>query len=364
MIQSYVFMSATLRHSLFSILTILMAFIAYTGSVSAEDNAGITLIPAMIEEGADPGAVITQTLKITNESGSDKEYYIYKKNIKGVETGGVPIFATSEGERTGYEMSEWIQIPTEPIKVSAGATIELPITINVPESATPGSHFGGVFVSAEPPKLRETGAGVGYEVVSIVSVRISGDIVDTARIRSFSTDKLIYSNKNVKFSAKIENQGNILIRPRGPISITSMFSTKPVEFVVNDTLAGVFPGTMRDIEFTWNDEGLGFGKYEAVLALVYDGEDGQKTIDATHTFWIFPTKIVLGFLVGFIVIIGGGYMLTKYYINQAIIRSAGGRHISPQKYRKQVGISRFAFVFISLLAVLVLFLLVVLVFSA
>lgn len=330
----------------------------------AQDNAGITVIPASIERLASPGEIITETLKVTNESTEDKEYYIYKKNIKGVEDGGVPVFSEEGGEITGYEISEWIQIQAEPIRISAGQTVDLPFVVDIPVTATPGSHFGGIFVSAEPPKLREIGAGVGYEVVSIVSIRISGDVIDTARVRSFSTDQLLYSAKHVEFTAKIENQGNILIRPRGLVTITSMFGTKPEVINVNDVLAGVFPGTMRDLTFRWDSDELGFGRYEAILALVYDGEEGQKTIDSTLIFWIFPIKIMLILLGTFISIIIGGYVFTKYYINQAIIRAAGGRRITTQRYRKQVGISRFTFVSVVLLAVIVLFLLVLLIFSA
>lgn len=342
-----------------------VAILCTLGSVVyAQSEAGITLIPATIEQAANPGDVLTQTLKVTNESAEDKEYFIYKKDIKGVETGGVPIFAEAGAEKTGYEMSEWIELPTEPLQVPAGGTVDLPVTIRIPDSATPGSHFGGIFVSAEAPKLREVGAGVGYEIASIVSIRISGDVIDTARIRSFSTDRLIYGSKNVKFNAKIENQGNILIRPRGPVEITSMFSTSPDVFTVNDSLAGVFPGTMRDIEFEWTGDGIGFGRYEAVLALSYDGEDGQRTIDASLVFWVFPTKIMLAVFGGFVGVFLLGYFFTKYYINQAIMRAAGGRRITPQRYRKQVGVSRFTFVFTALMAAFVLFLIIILIFMA
>lgn len=352
-----------MKSKIFS-LALLFFFFSFGTSVSAQDNAGITLIPATIEERADPGTTQSHTLKITNVSDADKEYFIYKRDIKGVETGGVPLFAEEGTERTGFELTDWLVLPTEPLKVPAGATVELPVVINIPADASPGSHFGGVFVSAEPPKLRETGAGVGYEVVSVVSIRISGDVIDTARVRSFSTDKLLYGSKHVQFTAKIENQGNIMIRPRGPVTITNMFGSEPVVLTVNENLAGVFPGTMRDISFEWNDDSLGFGRYEAILALSYDGQDGQKTIDASLVFWVFPIKVMLAFLGGFIGIVLLGYLLTKYYINQAIIRAAGGRRIVSQRYRRQVGVSRFTFVFTAIMVAIVLFLLMMLIFSA
>lgn len=327
-------------------------------------GAGITVVPTTVEEPADPGDTITETLEITNESGEDKEYYIYKKDIIGVEEGGVPIFAQENVEKTGYEISEWVEIATDPIKIPAYGKFEIPFTIHVPDTASPGSHFGGIFVSVEPPKLRETGAGVGYEVATILSIRISGDIIDDARIRSFSTDKLFYGSKHVKFDAKVENRGNILIRPYGPLTITSMFGGKPVNISINDSLAGVFPGTVRDLEFSWDEEGLGFGRYEAVLALLYEGKEGQKTIDASLVFWVFPGKVMLGVLGGFLAILLGGYFLTRFYINQAVMRAAGGRRLSPQRYRKQVGVSRFTFVMVALLILIVLFLIVLLIFFA
>ncbi len=333
-------------------------------SVANAEGAGIKVIPTTIEKAANPGDVVTEELTITNISDEDKEYYLFKRNIKGVEEGGVPIFAEDDAEPTGYEMTDWINLQAEPIVIPAHGEVKFPLVITIPSNASPGSHFGGIFVSVEAPKLRQTGAGVGYEVATIISIRISGAIIDSAQIRSFSTDKLFYTTKNVKFLAKIENKGNILVRPRGPLSITSMFGGEPAVMTINDKQAGVFPGNARDFEFAWNEEGLGFGKYEAILALSYDGDNGQKTIDASLVFWVFPVKVIVPIIVVFLGIALGGYLFSKYYINQALMRAAGGRRIPAQRYRKQVGISRFAFVMVSLMAVVVLFLIVLLIFFA
>ncbi|HEU4677595.1 MAG TPA: hypothetical protein VFS75_02675 [Candidatus Paceibacterota bacterium] len=344
----------------FAILAI--ALIA-PASASAQDSAGVTIMPAMVEKGANPGDTLHETLSVTNDSAVDKDFYIFTKDIKGVEGGGMPIFADPNLEQTGYELSSWVTLPGETVHVPANDSVDVPVTVSIPTSATPGSHFGGVFVSEQPPKLRENGASVGFDVASVFSIRIAGDIIDTARIREFSTDKLVYSSKHVTFKAKVENQGNILIRPRGPLSITSMFSKTPTVITVNDSQAGVFPGSIRDFDFDWDDEGIGFGRYEAVLALTYDGENGQKTIDSTLVFWIFPTQIVLAFIGGFLAIFLLGYFAVRYYINQAVMRASGGRRIVSSRYRRQ-GVSRFAFLFLTFMVVVVLFLLVLLVFFA
>jgi hypothetical protein len=247
--------------------------------------------------------------------------------------------------------------------VRAGETLTFPITISIPTDAPPCSHFGGIFVSAEPPRLRQIGAGVGYEVGTIVNLLVAGECVEDARIRSFSTDKLFYATKDVNFSAKIENQGNILIRPRGNLTVQGFFGDSKV-VSVNDTLAGVFPRSVREFSFSWNEEGIGFGRYEAILALAYESAQGQKTIDASLVFWVFPIKIILPILIGFVGIILGGYFLTRYYINQAIMRAQGGRRITTYRYRKQVGISRLTFVLVTLMGVMVVFLIILLILFA
>jgi hypothetical protein len=353
----------SLRQVLFGALLFISAYVFSVPSALAQE-AGIKLIPATIEDLADPGATLVEEIQVTNVSGEDKEYYVYKRDIIGVEEGGSPIFAEDVAEKTSFEISEWISFQAERIAVRAGETVILPVIITVPADASPGSHFGGVFVSAEPPKLREMGAGVGYEVAAIVSIRISGDVIDDARIRSFSTDKLFYSTKNVKFSAKLENQGNILIRPRGPLEIKSSLGGDAHMLTVNESLAGVFPGTVREINFEWNDEGIGFGRYEAILALSYEGDGGQKTIDASLVFWVFPLKIILPILFGFLGILLIGYLLTRYYIHQAVMRAQGTRRISTYRYRRQVGISRFTFVFVSIMGALVVFLIILLIVFA
>jgi len=318
----------------------------------------------MIETAADPGEVLLENMTITNLNENEKEFFIYKRDIKGVGGGNVPIFAEEGIEKTGFEVTEWVSFEQNSFVLGAGESIDFPVTITIPKDATPGSHFGGIFVSVEPPKLREIGAGVGYEVASILSIRIAGDVIDAARIRSFSTNKLFYGTKNVDFIAQIENQGNILIRPRGPITITNMFGGKPEIFTVNDNLAGVFPGATRALEFSWDDGGLGFGRYEAILALVYYGDKGQKTIDSSLIFWIFPMKIILPILIGFVVLILAGYIFTRMYVRGIVSRTSYGRHIAPQRYRKQVGMSRFMFVTITLFVVLTLFAIILFVFLA
>lgn len=357
-------MKSTAR--VFAAFLFLLAALFYTDSsvFAQQQGAGIKLIPATIEDGAQPGETVEERVTVTNISDEEKVFYLYTREIKGVQESGAPIFTEPGAEVTGFEITEWITLAETELVLSPGQVIDVPVTIAVPDDASPGSHFGGIFVSVEPPRLREIGAGVGYEVASIVSIRVAGDVIDDARIRSLSTDRFVYGEKDVEFLARVENQGNILIRPRGPMTITNMYGQEVAAITVNDSLAGVFPNTTRDFTIEWNDESLGFGKYEAVLALVYEGDRGQNTIDATVSFWVLPTNIIVPILIGVLVLGVLIYILTRVYVNRAIAQAGGGRRIAPQRYRRQVGVSRLTFVIVSVLSVSVLFLIILLVLLA
>jgi len=295
------------------VLTLLIASGVFLGSslaVHAQGSAGIRIAPSIIEEAVDPGETLNLSLRVTNVSAVPITYYFAKKDIKGVTGNGTPIFAEDE-EPTDFEVSSWIRFETESIDLDAGEEKEVSFQVIVPADATPGSHFGGIFMVLKPPKLRESGAGVGYEVGTILSLRIAGDTLEEARIREFFSDKTMYSKPEVKFTTTVENIGNVLIRPVGPIEIINIFGEKVDSIRVNSSAGAVLPGVQRTFENNWKGERFTFGRYQVVLSLVY-GDDGRKTISQTISFWVLPLRIILpilGVLLTIIVVIYAGVKL-------------------------------------------------------
>lgn len=344
---------------------VLGLFFVFLTPVYAQKTAGIELKPSTIEEGADPGQVLDRTISLTNLSDSEQTYYLVSKDISGVENEGTPIFADAGAEVTGFELSTWISYATESIKLAPKASVDVPIKITVPKNASPGSHFGGIFVTVQSPKLRESGAGIAYEVGSLISIRIAGDVLESARIREFSTEKLLNSSADVKFLARVENPGNVLIRPRGLLEINNMFGKRVGFLPVNDSRAGVFPGTTRPFQVTWHDEGLAFGRYQAILGLVYGETGRQSTVSATVSFWVLPIKIlipVFGILSLVILVV---YLGVKLYIRRTLdqLSTSQGRRTTVKR-RKDTGISRLMVVAVTLLVTTILFLVALLLLFA
>lgn len=353
--------SATKSFSVFFVLLSVLLLSVPLFTVDAQRNiaAGIGLRPAVIEDSADPGEVLEQQVTVANLSNSSQTYYLFLRDISGVQTGGVPIFADENAERTGYELTEWVELDQTELTLDPGEEKAVLVTIRVPENATPGSHFGGVFVSLDPPRMRSTGASVAYEVANIISIRVAGDAIENAQIRSFSTGNYIYSEPSIDFMARVENKGSVLVRPMGPLEIHNMFGSRVAVLTFNESQAGVFPLTTRDFELTWKSDEPGFGRYQAVLSLIYGGEGRQSTISSTLTFWILPMNIILPALGVLAALLLVTYISVRMYIRRTV-RSMAGTSRRLVNRRRGNGMSALLLVTVVMLAVTALFLIILL----
>lgn len=339
-------------------------FLSFSGSVMAQSGAGIGLAPAVIEERATPGEVQRYTVNVSNLSSSEQTYYVFMEDIVGVKNDNSPVYADEGQEPTGYELSRWVALDVDQITVPAGESVPVSFTLSVPPDAGPGSHFGALFVSQEPPRLRSTGAAVGYDVANIISIRIAGEADERAEIRQFSTERYIHGSTNVDFALRVENLGNVLVRPVGPVEITNMFGKQVALFTFNESGGSVFPRAVREYQFNWQNDGVGFGRYEARVSPVY-GEAGSKsTISSTVSFWILPMNIIAPAFGVLVFLLAAVYLGVRLYIRRtvAMLSATGERRIIRTVRRR--GSPVFLITFVSMAATTVLFLIILLLIFA
>lgn len=317
--------------------------------IASAQTEGVQIRPAIIEDRVEPGQIYRFAIKVTNIADNERTFNLLARDISGLDDRGVPIF-TEEGVATSFELSSWVKLPQDSIMLKAGQTADIPFSILVPTDATPGAHFGGVFFEVRPEQLQSTGAAVGSRVGTIINLRIAGDVTEEMRLREFSTEKFIYDAPPVNFSARVDNLGNVLLRPHGLVEITDMFGKKVGSVEVNKSAAAVFPGGSREYNVVWEQDGLVFGRYQALLSFVY-GEDGRKTIVRATSFWVLPLKptlITLGVIFGLIL---GLYVMVKLHINRKLRSMGVSGKTDAQLYAKRYHkpISRMTFVVLGLL---------------
>lgn len=317
-----------------------------------EGQASVKIQPSIIEQNVSPGSKISQTLRLTNISSETRVFLVVKEDITGLTSDGHPIFAGPQ-EKTGYEVSSWITVSEDTVTLAPGQMSEIPITIEVPTNASPGGHFGAVFFKLKTERPTETGTGVGYQIGTVVSLRVAGEVVESASIREFFSDKLLYDSPEVQFTVTVKNSGNALVRPRGPLEIVDMFGKKVAMLVVNDSAAAVLPDDTRSFEVSWKGEGFVFGRHTALVSLVY-GEDSRDTISHALSFWVLPLRLIAWTGIILIGIIAGIIMWVRMSVRRKMREMAGTR--MPVGYAQTTRpFSRLAFVALVLLVATLLF---------
>jgi len=351
------------RLSFLPFIILAITLFMFSATALLAQGTGVRISPALIEETLDAGETVTYEFSVVNLDPNEQTYFLFTRNISGVSDGGAPIFAQDELEQTGFELADWVVLPTNQITIPAGGEEQISFTMNVPSDASPGSHFGGIFVSLEPPDMAESGASVGFQVANILSIRVAGDAVEQASIRQFSTGKFLYGSQNVDFNVRIENTGNVLVRPVGPLEITNSLGRKVGSVTFNESQAGVFPADTRTFDdIQWVGDAVGFGRYEALLSAGYGDDGAKKTMSSTVTFWILPINIIgpaIGALVFILLVTVIG---VRVYIKRALAQHNTGRRLV--KRRGQPSSSMNLLLTVTVLVVIALFLLIMLVLFA
>jgi hypothetical protein len=315
------------------ILILFFSFLVFflvlmTGNHVNAQSVGIRISPTITDETVNPGDVLNRSIKVKNDSDAPKVFYVYLFDFKaGGETGIANLILP--GSEPGPYLSSWLEITNQAIEFSAGEEKIIDFNINVPSNAGPGGYYGAVVFGTEPPKLNvgseERGAAmsISQQTASLILIQVRGDVNESASIREFSTKKQFYSLPfNVEFLTRIEDTGNVHIKPRGQIKIINMFGKDVATISFNDKGSNILPKSIRRFEDVWAGK-RGFGKYNASVILSFgtsadEGGQGKQTLYQEISFWILPWKIIIPVLLSLIFLIILISLLLKFYKNKAV----------------------------------------------
>jgi hypothetical protein len=299
-------------------------------SQAASNDITIKVAPSILEELVKPGDVLSAHVTLTNLSGQPVTFYAYLKDFKAAaddETGKAQLL--SPGSEEGNYISSWVNISSDGINLAPGQGQDVPFIINVPDNVGPGGYYGAVVFGTEAPRVKpgeaDKGASIGIaeQAASLVLLQIAGQADERADVREFKTDKVFYATPfSVNFSTKIQNLGNVHVKPMGVIEITNMMGRKVTTITVNDKGGNILPKSSRIFTNSWNDS-FGFGRYQASLALSYgtpadSGGEGRKTLTMFWYFWIFPVKILVSAGISLLVLIALFIVFLRVYQKMAI----------------------------------------------
>lgn len=274
------------RLSLIIGLFLIFLFLLPLSLVRAEGR-GVGLSPLTFEMTVNPGDTEINQLKVYNpneESQIGIKMEVEDFTVIG-EIGHVKI---EPAETETYSIARWVTIDSEEFILGPGEQKFIEFTIDIPDDAEPGGHYGSILAKTTSVVGGEfAGAAVAGRVGALVLLSVSGEVRESLSVESFSVPN--YSEYGpINFELRFKNTGTVHLKPRGHLTITNWLGTKVADLEVPQN--NVLPGSIRKIDIPWSEKWLWAGKYTATLSANY-GVSNSAIEPVVISFWAFPWKV-------------------------------------------------------------------------
>ena len=278
-----------MKKIILTLFILLASYFINHPSILAQSAMGLTAIPPRLEITINPGEVLTQQIKVRNDSTTSRTISSVAKDFIVTDDKGTPVQIEGDDDQSNrWASSSWIQISPSSFTLEPKETKVLTVTIIAPDYPTSGGHYAMILHSPKNEvTLSETGSAIETYVGTLVYITIPGDITENAQVKQFSAPAFSEFGP-VDFKTIIANYSDIHIAPKGNISIHNWFGFPTATLALEDV--NIFPSTSRQFLNTLDRRFL-FGRYTAKLEAGY-GSTGQALV-ATLIFWVIPWRLII-----------------------------------------------------------------------
>jgi hypothetical protein len=329
------------------LLALATLFLAVKIHAQTPSSYDVTVSPIYFDLSADPATSITSKIRIRNNTNSPIPLKLGIEKLTGDINGNL----TLKQDKNDYTLS-WIKFGSDSVVVKPLEWTEVPFTINIPKDAAYGYYWTITMAQDKTSPLVKSGISLtgAAGIPILLNVRKEGAKAE-AKILSFTIKNFISEYLPVDFTVKVENFGNVHVKPHGNIFISGTGSKNLAVLDINSTLGNIIPNSSRIFNASWDDGFLvkepvfdngqpkldkdgkqlekitinwnkltsfRIGKYTATLLMVYD--DGKKDVplEQTISFWVIPYKVIGAIIITLLIVFFVGRWRMKAYINHEI----------------------------------------------
>ncbi|MCK5059620.1 MAG: hypothetical protein KAR00_00520 [Candidatus Pacebacteria bacterium] len=273
-----------------------LLFVCFGLSVFHVDaSVGLTIEPVKVSHTINPGDSVSGKIQVINRSDEPVKVEVNIKDfvpLKGTVT--IQIIERAEGVTT---VKDWVTLdPGYTFILPENGSKQVTYTINAPNNAEPGGHFGVALFKAN--KIVEEGQlKIGTELGMLIFVTIPGSHLQKGDLLGFSSEKFVQKGP-VNFNVDFENTGTVHFEPKGTIRITNIFGKEVANIPISGQI--VLPGGVRTLFASWQTASLLLGRYKAEIN-IKDGEGNVLTATAV-TFYAFPLWYLVSFILCVVVL--------------------------------------------------------------
>jgi hypothetical protein len=315
----------------FFILILSVFGFAFSKSLAQSPSSyDVTVSPIFFDLITDPGGTIADKVRVRNNTSSPIPIKLGLEKLTGDINGNLAL----KQDKNDYTLS-WVKFSQNTFVAKPLEWTEIPFTVNVPKDAAFGYYWAITFTQDVTSPLAKTGVSLtgAAGVPILLNVRKEGAKAD-AKIQQFFVKDFISEYLPVDFTVKIENTGNIHIRPHGNIFVSDGRNKSLAILDVNPGLGNVLPNSGRIFNASWNDGFLvrepviedgqpkldkngkqvekltinwnkltsfRVGRYTANLLLVFDNGKRDIPLEGTVSFWVLPYKAIIAIILSLVI---------------------------------------------------------------
>jgi len=204
-----------------------------------------------------PGSTLQDGLAVSNYTDHPITYYVY--GADGYNTPKDGQFALRDH---GYPMTgvgSWVRTAFPTITVPARTSTVVPISIAIPQNASPGDHVGGVSGMDTAVESVQQQGNVRVGIKRVVAARlyvhvdgpaVGGLTVTNLKVSGSAPFPAYVSDSDGTVTASVTNSGNLLESPKAHLHATGIFGTL-IDRTVQ--LPQILPGQSVDFSQVWKN---------------------------------------------------------------------------------------------------------------
>jgi hypothetical protein len=308
----------------------------------------VSVSPVYFDLSANPGTAVTSKIRIRNNTSSPIPIKLGVERLTGDLNGNYNLKQDINDTTLSWIKFENNSVVTNPLEWT-----EIPFTIDVPKDAAYGYYWTITFAQDKTGSPAKNGVSLtgAAGIPVLLNVKKDGAKAE-AKILNFSAGPLITEYLPVNFTVKVQNSGNVHVKPHGNIFISSGNSKNLTILDINPSLGSILPNSARVFDASWND---GFitvepkitadgqpvlkngksetelkinwdkltefriGRYTANLLLVFDNGKRDVPLESTITFWVLPYKALAVIAV---------VLITSFFLIRWLIKSYISREVA------------------------------------
>lgn len=206
---------------------------------------------------------------------------------------------------------------------------DVSVTLKVPSDANSGGYYGAIRFVPVSGASDSGNVGLTASVGTIVLVTVPGDLNEQLNLVQLSAAttptkedekakaKSFFMNGQVTVLTRLENTGDIHVKPIGKILVKNMLGKTVQEIEFNlagqgaDNRANILPGSTRAFENKIDKTNL-VGRYTIEANLGYSS-GSSELISANSSFWYMPIWAILVVVAIVVLLVAGVYFLVRKF---------------------------------------------------